>query len=67
MIKKIIEVAVGIELALLLWRLLHLLFALLGLAVVIHFTIGWPLAMEFMRSAAVQVRLIFQGLVGASS
>ncbi|MHB1669040.1 hypothetical protein [Thiomonas sp.] len=67
MIKKIIEVAVGIELALLLWRLLHLLFALVLLALVIHFTIGFTLALEFVRAAVAHARYFFQSLAGAGS
>jgi hypothetical protein len=67
MIKKIIEVAVGIELALLLWRLLHLLFALLFLALVIHFTIGSPMAFAFARDVVWQAQFGLQRLEGSSS
>ena len=62
--KNAIEVVLGIEVALLFWHLLRLLFVLALLILLIHFTIGIPLAMEYVDAVMAQARGFFSGFKG---
>jgi hypothetical protein len=62
--KNAIEVVLGIEVALLFWHLLRLLFVLVLLVLLIHFTIGFPLAMEYVDTALTQARGFLSGFKG---
>jgi hypothetical protein len=57
-----IEFVFGIEVALLLWHLLRLLLALALIALLVHFTIGIPAAIELVRAEAMQARDFLQGV-----
>ena len=63
--KNTIGFILGVEMALLLWHLLRMLVALVLLALLIHFTIGFPLVMDYVRAALLNSRRLFSEFQGS--